>query len=137
MPKLKESKGPARMCAGNGGGFELTRQPIDTDEDRLRLIRECLRDLHGVELIYAIRCPDGAIKIGWTKDLMSRRRHFTTADTPESILAVSPGTLDQEQALHAQLRGSVARGQEYYHPTPEVLAYVNGVRTQLGISPID
>jgi len=107
---------------------------IGADLDRSRLIRECLRDLTGVELIYAIRCPDGVIKIGHTRDLAARRRHFDT--TPKAILAVQPGTYDDEQAVHARLSPSLARGREYYHPTSEVLAYVNGVRTTLGIDPV-
>lgn len=103
-------------------------------DDRDRLIMECLRDLTGVELIYAIRCPDGVIKIGHTRDLMARRRHFDSA--PDAILAIKPGTYDQEQAIHARLKPSLARGHEYYHPTPDVLAFVNGLRSELGAQPV-
>lgn len=113
------------------------RKGVTQADDRQQVIWECLRDLNGVDLIYAIRCSDGLIKIGWTRDLMSRRRHFTASDAPENILAITPGTYAEEQELHASLRASVARGQEYYHPTAEVLAYVNGLRTNLGVGPIE
>jgi hypothetical protein len=105
------------------------------EQARATLIAECLRDLVGAELIYAIRCPDGVIKIGHTRNLSARRRHFDT--TPEAILAIKPGTYAEEQAVHTRLSGSVARGQEYYHPTPEVLAYVNDLRSALGIQPVE
>ena len=128
---------PTYALAGirNGtGGYPLSNKPVTAEQDRMRLIRECLRDLAGVELIYAIRLPDGIIKIGHTKDLMARRRHFDSG--PEAILAIKPGAYDEEQAIHAKLAPHVARGREYYHPTPEVMGFVNDLRGRLGISPI-
>jgi len=133
MPKLKGASAPARHYSASTRtrSAKLARS---ADDDRDHLIRECLRDLVGIELIYAIRCPDGVIKIGHTRNLSARRRHFDT--TPEAILAIRPGTYDEEQAVHASLRPHLARGQEYYHPTPEVLAYVNALRSTLGVQPV-
>lgn len=110
------------------------RKPVSADEDRRRLIAESLRELKGVEVIYAIRCPDGLIKIGHTTDLQNRRRHFDS--DPTAILAVKPGTYDDEQAAHDALRESCARGREYYRPTPEVLAFVNEIRSGYGLESI-
>lgn len=131
MPQLKAQRGKHFI------GDMRTRSrvaPLSALDDRTRLIRECLRDLKDVELIYAIRCQDGAIKIGWTKNINLRRKGLDT--TFEALLAVRPGTYDEEQALHDQLHASVAHGREYYHPTPDVLAYVNSLRQALGIQPV-
>lgn len=133
MPQLKVSHTHTRFFQGDTRD-RTARLGTTADEDRTRLIRECLRDLRGVELIYAIRCKDGTIKIGWTKDLYHRRRDLNMAF--DAILAVRPGTYEDEQALHDRLNPSVARGREYYHPTPEVLAYVNDLRTTMGVDPI-
>jgi hypothetical protein len=133
MAQLKGSNAHARFYRASS----KTRAPRlaqSEDADRDRLIMECLRDLTGIELIYAIRCPSGTIKIGHTRDLMARRRHFDS--TLEAILAITPGTYGEEQAIHAQLQASVAHGREYYHPTPEVLTFINGLREALGIQPL-
>jgi hypothetical protein len=132
MTKLRSAN--AHRGVRGKGTFGPTSRQVTTGQDRSRLFRECLRDLTGVELIYAIRCPDGIIKIGHTRDLMARRRHFDS--TPEAILAIKPGTYAEEQAVHASLRPHLAHGQEYYQPTPEVLAYVNDLRSRLGVEPI-
>jgi hypothetical protein len=132
MPQIK---GSHRQLAPIAGGYNLVANPVTDARLRVRAIHESLRELNGVELIYAIRCRDGIIKIGHTRDLMSRRRHFASSDNPEAILSIQHGTYEDEQALHATLKASVARGREYYHPTPEVLAYINGVRATLGVDP--
>jgi hypothetical protein len=132
MPKLRAATSSRVTVRGQSDDYQPTRHSVTTRQDRMRLIHECLRDLAGVELIYAIRCTDGLIKIGWTQDLMSRRRHFASSDAPEAILAIQPGTYEQEQALHQQLASSLARGKEYYHPTEQVLSLVNAIRSRLG-----
>lgn len=131
MPQITESK---RTIHTGSGGHILSSKTVSAEAARLAAIRTCLRELVGVDLIYAIRCPDGLIKIGHTRNLNHRRKHLDTAH--DAILAVTPGTHTEEQALHATLRTSVGRGQEYYHPTPEVLAYVNGLRCAMGVEPI-
>lgn len=53
-----------------------------------------------------------------------------------AILAVQLGaTPDDDQRLHASLVPCVARGREYYHPMPEVLA-VNELRAATNIPPV-
>lgn len=134
MPQLKGRHTHARHFGGTTR--ELSKRLGRTaDEDRQRLIAEGLRDLKGIEVIYAIRCPDGLVKIGHTADLLARRRHFDT--DPTAILAVKQGTYDEEQAVHATLRASCARGREYYHPTAEVLGFINAIRHDCGLDPID
>ncbi|MDG4784339.1 hypothetical protein O7626_00430 [Micromonospora sp. WMMD1102] len=130
MPKRKATGRLFRSAANK----YYHRQAATAEQDRKRLIHEALRDLTGTEVIYAIRCPDGLIKVGHTADLASRRRAY--GSDPSIVLAVRPGTLAEEQAIHVRLRPSVAHGQEYYHPTPEVLAFVNEIRTSCGVEPV-
>lgn len=118
----------------DGDTRDRRHKAVPEETVRRTAIYECLRELDGVELIYAIRCPGGTIKIGYTRELLNRRRHFDSAF--KAILAIKPGTYADEQALHAQLRESVAHGREYYHPTPEVLAFINDIRADLGVDPI-
>lgn len=86
------------------------------------------------EVVYAIRTKDRLIKIGHTTNLATRRRHFSSR--PKDLLAFAPGTLDDEQTIHAALTPFRARGHEYYHPVPEVLTVVNEMREDLGLSPL-
>jgi len=84
-------------------------------------------------VVYALRVPDGAIKIGYSMDLPNRMRRFVRSSEAE-ILAVLPGeTMAEEQAIHGRLRDHVAYGREFYRPTPEVMAVVNRMREQIGL----
>lgn len=85
-------------------------------------------------VVYALRSKDGHIKIGHTSNLAARRRHYSSK--PDDLFAFRRGTEADEQAIHEQLRPFVARGREYYRWTPEVLAVVNDMRTDLGLDPL-
>lgn len=132
MPKLKANRG--KHFDGVTRRIAKSTWVAPEAADRLTVIHECLRDLRGVELIYAIRCPDGSIKIGWTKNLGERRRPLNTE--PEAILAIVTGTYDDEQEIHSRLSAHVSHGREYYRATPEVLGFVNELRAKLGVAAI-
>ena len=108
------------------------KQSPEAELVRRRAIYEALGELG--EVIYVIRCDDGLIKIGHTGCLRDRRRHHR-ADFAD-ILAVIPGSYEVEQAIHQRFREHCARGREYYHPTPEILAFINDVREQAGVPPV-
>ena len=82
--------------------------------------------------IYAVRTPDGLIKIGYTSNLDGRIRQFGSrwAD----VLLALPGSLDSESELHIRFKPYLARGREYYFPCAEILDWVNGERDRLGVS---
>jgi len=87
-------------------------------------------------MVYAVRLPDGIIKIGFSANPASRITRFGPRSQVQ-VLAIAPGwTLADEQAIHARLRSHVASGREYYHPTVEVLAEVNTMREQVGRGPL-
>jgi len=83
-------------------------------------------------VVYAARCTDGVIKIGFTTNLAQRRWGIGSAE----LLAFEPGTLADEQALHDRLAEHVHHGREWYYPTPGVLAVVNEMRERLGLEPV-
>lgn len=89
------------------------------------------------DVVYAVRLDD-VVKIGFTSDLGDRVHTLKCINGSRSaeMLAVRFGTEADEQAIHTRLIGHRARGREYYHPTPEVLAVVNEMREDFGLPPI-
>lgn len=73
--------------------------------------------------IYYVAVGD-YIKIGWSTRMAGRLSMYP----PDSVLLAShEGTLRDEAALHDRLKRWRAAGNEWYHPTPEVLAVVDAV----------
>lgn len=103
--------------------WEDTRKPSLTQLSRL--IGAC---------VYFIRCEDGTIKIGHTTNIAARKRKFGSGW--EHILAIVPGTIDDEHALHGRFAEHLAHGQEYFHPVPELIEHINEIRERMGVEPI-
>lgn len=82
----------------------------------------------GRRVVYAMRVPDGAIKIGTTVDLANRLSALHA-----ELLGFMYGDHDDESNLHRQLRAARVRGREYFRPTEDVLAVVNGMRDQFNL----
>lgn len=92
---------------------------------------DALREVNAMgTVIYAVRRTDGVIKIGYTADLWRRSKEIGG-----EILAYQYASLADEKALHATLVDHRAHSQEYYKPTPEVMAVVNVMRMRLGLEP--
>jgi len=91
----------------------------------------------GNGLLYAVRFPDGTIKIGHTVRIAERLTQLISegGGRPE-VLAIKAGTVEDEQALHDSLAAHVRRGREWYNPTPEVIALVNEWRAELRRDPL-
>lgn len=85
-------------------------------------------------VVYAARLKDGTIKIGCTSHL--RQRMASLGVGLGALLALRPGGFADEKAIHVELVAHRARGHEYYHPTPEVIAVVNSMRADFGLSAI-
>jgi len=83
-------------------------------------------------VVYAVRLPDGIVKIGHTTNLARRLNRLQA----EEVLAFKPGTYEDEQAIHDRLVEHVAHGREYYRPVPAVIAVVNELRAHFGMEPI-
>lgn len=83
--------------------------------------------------IYAIQCPDGAIKIGYTEDLARRMNNYGPGYKP---LGFRPGDRRQERMIHQSLRAYRVRGNEYYDHSEPVLRVVNHMRAVIGKAPL-
>lgn len=129
MPQLRFRNRAA--LSGREVGHLVKQCPPD-ELIRRRAIYKALSDMGDV--IYAIACDDGTIKIGFTGSLRERRRNHGVGF--DQIIAVTPGTYEQEQELHQRFREHRARGWEYYHPHPDVVAFVNEIRVRAGVPPI-
>jgi hypothetical protein len=44
-----------------------------------------------------------------------------------------PGTIAHEKACHALHARHLARGREYFHPHPDLLAHINEIRDHLNV----
>lgn len=70
--------------------------------------------------IYFVRL-NGLVKAGWSRDVHERLRAY---GPDVEVLAVYPGTRQDETDLHRQLRPALARGREWYEDGPIVAAFV-------------
>ena len=102
---------------------------------REREIHEALADLGSI--VYFARHL-GYIKIGTTGRLTQRRSHlgFSWAD----LLAIIPGDRAVEKAHHERFAAfrvdGDGLGREHFAPAPALMDYINGLRTQMGVSEI-
>jgi hypothetical protein len=85
-------------------------------------------------VVYFIRTEDDLIKIGHTVQLHKRRTRFGSGW--RHILAIIPGSREDEAAVHARFSALLARGAEYFHPAPELIEYINEVRAKIGVGPV-
>jgi hypothetical protein len=96
-----------------------------------RSVRQLAQDVGPV--VYYILTDDGYIKIGFTRTIAIRR--YNLAHGWDKLLAVTPGTMADERAEHERWAEHRAEG-EYYHPTPELMAHINGLRHNYGVQPV-
>lgn len=109
------------------GRFVRMDSAAATPQERATLSREI------GEVIYAIQCPDGAIKIGYTSDLAGRIARYGHGYKPLGFMA---GTRRQEGLIHRTLKQHRVRGNEYYDHSPSVLSVVNHMRAMQGKAPL-
>lgn len=85
--------------------------------------------------VYFIRCQDGLIKIGFTTRLWGRKCHFAAKWT-DVLAVIADGSLELERSMHERFAAHLAHSREYFHPAPELIAYINEIRVRLGVSAV-
>jgi hypothetical protein len=115
--------GSAFVTDDRSGGYATTAMWQHAGEVTLPRKTAVHAVQQGQRVIYAMRLPDGIIKIGCCSDLANR-----ASQLHGKILGFRPGDLAEELEVHRSLRRHVARGREFYHPRPEVIAFVNELR---------
>jgi hypothetical protein len=63
------------------------------------------------------------IKIGWTSQLPKRMKQI-----PARALAIEPGDIVRERQLHHRFAHLLADRREWFHPGPDLIAYINALR---------
>lgn len=133
MPDGTPFKDPGGLWLHGGWETEVRTGP---KRNRAELVEQvnAIRALVGdaPSVIYAVRMPDGIIKIGCTTNLVRRRYGYYDAE----ILAFRPGDLAEEKAIHASLAEHLVRGREWYKPVPAVLDVVNDLRGHFNLEPL-
>lgn len=90
----------------------------------------------GEWFLYSILTRSGAIKIGATQDLATRKNGIKLGGT-ERILGFCPGDLGDEFRLHERLvEYRIPGTREYYYPVPGVLPVINDMRESLNLRPL-
>lgn len=84
--------------------------------------------------VYFIRSGD-CIKIGHTGNIAKRRRELHAEW--DDVLAVYPGTYDDEQKLLAQFVEHLDHGYEWFRPAQPILDHINTVRAGFGLPPAE
>ena len=108
---------------------------VQQEQDRRPIARPDLTSNEAMsalgEVVYAVRVGD-LIKIGHSANMAQRLLALGATE----VLAFKLGNYADEQAIHRRLVDHVARGKEWYYPTPGVLDVVNEMRTALGMDSI-
>lgn len=82
--------------------------------------------------VYYIRVND-VIKIGYAKSVTARMKHYPPNAT---LLAVEPGTLELEKRRHDHFHAHLAWGREWFHPTNELLTWIEQLRATFNPAPL-
>jgi hypothetical protein len=95
-------------------------------------IRRGPQDTAHAPTVYFAR-KEHLIKIGTTTNLYVRMATLYT-----QALATEPGGIVRERQLHRRFGHLLApgRGREWFHPEPELMEYINELRTASGIPPV-
>lgn len=86
----------------------------------------------GAPMLYAMWMSTELMKIGISINVMQRRQRLGG-----EILALVPGTYEDEARLHETLRPHRHHAREWYIPTPEVLDAVDEMRQHFNLEPLD
>lgn len=78
--------------------------------------------------VYFAQREDGAVKIGWSADVMRRIGELRKKGrSTVQLLACYPGDKPDEQRLHKTFHGSLI-GDEWFRPDEDLMAFIEALR---------
>lgn len=77
-------------------------------------------------VVYYVRMGD-LVKIGYTADLRAR---MSASYVAGDLLAAEPGDVRLEARRHREFAGDLARGKEWFRPSPALMAHIETVKRQ-------
>lgn len=83
-------------------------------------------------MIYFIKCccPNGFIKIGFTRGIHGRLAGLsTTSPYQMQLLRIVRGTIAEERALHRRFHHLHERG-EWFRPGPDLVTYIDSIQDE-------
>jgi len=92
-------------------------------------VRSLQKDPNSDGIVYYIRI-NGQIKIGYTKDLTQRSRHYPPGS---ELLAFEPGTREIERERHMKFSRFLTRGREWFIEAPEIQAHIAALVKEHGL----
>jgi hypothetical protein len=85
-----------------------------------------------LDVIYYLRRSDGAVKIGWSRDLRQRVGQLERAHGPLTLLAWEPGDRPAEQRRHVEFRADrIDRRYEWFRSSPALMDHVEQIGNEL------
>lgn len=78
--------------------------------------------------VYYIRI-NGRIKIGYASDVRARTRHYPPGS---ELLAVEPGTPQNERERHQEFSRFLIEGREWFTESPVLVEHIHNIRARYG-----
>lgn len=107
------------------------RRRDDREAAEAAVAEEARKERERSEVIYYAQIG-GHIKIGWTGRLEQRMRSYPPNTT---LLAVHPGTREDEKLLHRKFKVHLSHGNEWYPLVPVILDHIKRVIAEHGAPP--
>jgi len=137
--ELDMALGPFPLCAHHANVAhasvqrDIARTQHRTSEALMKKIHPQWREVTLDGWIYYVRIGD-EIKIGYTKNVRKRMHAYPPAPMSE-LLAVHPGTLQDEAALHQRFTPYRSNRREWYERRPAIMRHIADVVAEYGPPP--
>lgn len=119
---------PAVLTAGPSGLGNIEIPARWTEKDENGTYRYVFHPLVSSRVVYYLERSDGAVKIGTTCHLRTRRRQLARAYGPLSLIAWEFGSYNLEQRRHSEFSQYRKRDSEWFAPSASLAKHVEALR---------